>query len=120
MPEGIEVGSVGFRRAVARRERDLSDRLLIERARNGSGEAVEALIERHWDRAHRIAYGIVGDAQAAEDITPEATRSLTVDICRLDPYRPFGPWFHTVVANRARDWMRWRARRGEVSLDPGG
>ena len=101
-----------------RQEREFSDRQLIRRARDGSREAVEALIGRHWDRAHRIAYGVVGDAQAAEDVTQEAMLSLTANIGRFDPYRPFAPWLHTIVANRARDWARARARRAEVSVDP--
>lgn len=97
---------------------EVSDRQLIRRARDGSREAVEALIDRHWDRAHRIAYGVVGDSQAAEDVTQDAMLSLTANIGRFDPYRPFAPWLHTIVANRARDWIRAQARRAEVSVDP--
>lgn len=97
---------------------EVSDRQLIRRARDGSRDAVEALIDRHWDRAHRVAYGVVGDAQAAEDVTQDAMLSVTANIGRFDPYRPFAPWLHTIVANRARDWLRSRARRAEVSVDP--
>jgi RNA polymerase sigma-70 factor, ECF subfamily len=95
-----------------------SDRQLLRAARRGSPQAVEALIERHWDRAHRIAYGILGDAHAAEDVTQEAMLSIVRNIGRLDPYRPFGPWLHAVVSNRALDWARARARRAELPVDP--
>ncbi len=94
------------------------ERRLLQRARRGSGEAVEALIERHWDRAHRIAYGIVGDPHAAEDVTQEAMLSVLRNVGRLDPHRPFAPWLHKVVTNRALDWARARARRLELSVDP--
>jgi RNA polymerase sigma-70 factor, ECF subfamily len=117
MPKGIEVSLTGFDRS-ARCDRDTSDRRLIEKARDGSLDAVEALIDRHWERAHRIAFGIVGDPQAAEDITQEAMLSLADNIGRLDLRRPFVPWFHAIVANRARDWLRGGARRAEISIDP--
>jgi RNA polymerase sigma-70 factor (ECF subfamily) len=91
---------------------------MLRAARGGSAEAVEALIERHWNQAHRIAYGILGDAHAAEDVTQEAMLSVLGSIGRFDPYRPFNPWLHRIVSNRALDWARARARQAEVSFDP--
>jgi len=96
------------------------DRRLLRSARGGSQAAVEALIERHWNQAHRIAFGILGDAHAAEDVTQEAMLSMTTNIGRFDLRRPFRPWLHRVVTNRALDWVRTRARRPEVPLPAGG
>jgi RNA polymerase sigma-70 factor (ECF subfamily) len=97
----------------------LSDRRLLGDARRGSREAIEALVERHWDRAHRIAYGLLGDAHAAEDVTQEAMLSVVGGIGRFDVLRPFEPWLHRVVTNRALDWARSRSRRPEVPVAPG-
>lgn len=94
-----------------------SDRRLLRAVRKGSPEAVEALIERHWDQAHRIAYGILGDDHAAEDVTQEAMLSVLGNIGRFDPFQPFDPWLHRIVSNRALDWARARARRAEVLSD---
>jgi RNA polymerase sigma-70 factor (ECF subfamily) len=33
---------------------------------------------------------------------------------RFDSRRPFGPWLHRIVVNRAIDWSRARALRREV------
>ena len=33
---------------------------------------------------------------------------------RFDRRRPFGPWLHRIVVNRAIDWARARALRAEV------
>src|SRR5207248_7824459 len=33
---------------------------------------------------------------------------------RFDRRRPFGPWLHRIVVNRAIDWARRREVRGEV------
>ncbi len=40
--------------------------------------------------------------------------SALANIGRFDVYRPFGPWLHRIVANRALDWLRARRRRAEV------
>jgi RNA polymerase sigma-70 factor, ECF subfamily len=109
-------GAIPFAPSASGRER-CSDRRLLREVRRGSREAIEALIERHWDRAHRIAHGILGDAHAAEDVTQEAMLSILGSVGRLDPYRPFGPWLHTVVSNRALDWARARSRRAELPIE---
>lgn len=93
---------------------DRSDPALLSDARRGSKPAAEALVARHWDRAHRIAFGILGDAHAAEDVTQEAMLSLLANLGRFDARRPFEPWLHRIVANRALDWARGRARREQI------
>src|SRR5690349_12778135 len=97
------------------------DRELLEAARTGSTGAAEALVERHWDRAHRIAYAILGDAHLAEDVTQEAMLTLLQKAGMFDRSRRFSPWLHRIVANRALDALRARRRREEVALaaEPG-
>jgi RNA polymerase sigma-70 factor (ECF subfamily) len=36
---------------------------------------------------------------------------------RFDRRRPFGPWLHRIVVNRAIDWARARTLRGEVEAN---
>lgn len=117
MNEFAEVAEVVPVAVPGGRDQGISDRKLLRDARRGKPDAVEALIERHWGRAHRIAYGILGDAHAAEDVTQEAMLSIVNNIGRFDPYRPFAPWLHTVVSNRALDFARARARRAELTTD---
>jgi RNA polymerase sigma-70 factor, ECF subfamily len=90
---------------------------LIRRARDGSADAVESLVRRHWDGAHRAAFLIVHDAAAAEDIAQEAMLAAVRAIDSFDRRRPFGPWLHRIVVNRSLDWLRARARRSEVSAE---
>jgi RNA polymerase sigma-70 factor (ECF subfamily) len=90
---------------------------LIRQARDGSADAVEALVRRHWDGAHRAAYLIVHDAAAAEDIAQEAMLAAVRAIDSFDRRRPFRPWLHRIVVNRSLDWLRARARRPEVSAE---
>jgi RNA polymerase sigma-70 factor (ECF subfamily) len=90
---------------------------LIRQARDGSADAVESLVRRHWDGAHRAAYLIVHDAAAAEDIAQEAMLAAVRAIDSFDRRRPFRPWLHRIVVNRSLDLLRARARRPEVSAD---
>ena len=93
---------------------------LIRQARAGSADAIESLVRRHWDSAHRAAFLIVHDAAAAEDIAQEAMLAAVRSIDGFDRRRPFRPWLHRIVVNRSLDWLRARARRPEVSADLAG
>jgi RNA polymerase sigma-70 factor (ECF subfamily) len=90
------------------------ERRLIKAAQDGSSDALESLFRRYWPRAHRAAYLIVHDAAAAEDIAQEAFLSAVRTLDRFDRRRPFGPWLHRIVVNRAIDWARARALRRET------
>ena len=93
---------------------------LIRQARDGSADAVETLVRRHWDGAHRAAYLIVHDAAAAEDIAQEAMLAAVRAMDSFDRRRPFRPWLHRIVVNRSLDWLRARARRPEVRVEVAG
>ncbi len=92
-----------------------TERAWVRGAQAGSHEAMEALFRAHWGRAHRAAYLIVHDAAAAEDIAQEAFLAAIRALHRFDRRRPFGPWLHRIVVNRAIDWSRARQLRREVS-----
>ena len=93
------------------------DAELVRAAQRGSEEAIEALFRRHWRRAHRAAFLIVRDAAAAEDIAQEAFLAAMRALDRFDRRRPFRPWLHRIVVNRAIDHSRARALRREVGED---
>jgi RNA polymerase sigma-70 factor (ECF subfamily) len=88
-----------------------NERRLIREAQRGSREALAALYEAHWERAHRAAYLVVHDAAAAEDIAQDAFLAAVDALDRFDRRRPFGPWLHRIVINRAIDWGRREALR---------
>jgi RNA polymerase sigma-70 factor, ECF subfamily len=94
-----------------------SERKLIREAQSGSETAMEELFRLHWPRAHRAAFLVVHDRAAAEDIAQEAFLSALRALERFDRRRPFGPWLHRIVVNRAIDHARSRKLRREV--DPG-
>jgi RNA polymerase sigma-70 factor (ECF subfamily) len=93
------------------------DGALVRAAQRGSQEAIEALFRRHWRQAHRAAYLVVRDPDAAEDIAQEAFLSALRALDRFDRRRPFRPWLHRIVVNRAIDHARARTLRREVGED---
>jgi RNA polymerase sigma-70 factor (ECF subfamily) len=90
------------------------ERRLVRAARSGSGAAVADLYAAHWRRAHRAAYLVVHDAAAAEDIAQDAFLAAIDALDRFDRRRPFAPWLHRIVVNRALDWARREALRRRV------
>ena len=93
------------------------ERALVRAAQAGSVDALERLYRLHWPRAYRAAYLVVHDTAGAEDIAQEAFLAAVRALDRFDRRRPFGPWLHRIVVNRAIDWTRARTLRGEVEAD---
>ena len=102
---------------MARAGRD--ERAWVRGAQRGSASDLEALFRAYWPRAHRAAYLVVHDAALAEDIAQEAFLAAIRNLDRFDRRRPFGPWLHRIVVNRAIDAARARALRGELELHEG-
>jgi RNA polymerase sigma-70 factor (ECF subfamily) len=92
------------------------ERAWVRGAQAGSVSDLEALFRAYWPRAHRAAYLVVQDAAAAEDIAQEAFLAAVRALDRFDRRRPFGPWLHRIVVNRAIDWSRARSLRAESEL----
>jgi RNA polymerase sigma-70 factor, ECF subfamily len=93
------------------------ERAWVRGAQGGDVSSLEALFRHHWPAAYRAAYLVVHDAAAAEDIAQEAFLAAVRNLDRFDRRRPFGPWLHRIVVNRAIDWARMRALRPETRGD---
>jgi RNA polymerase sigma-70 factor (ECF subfamily) len=92
------------------------ERAHVRGAQRGSASDLEALFRLHWPRAFRAAYLVTHDAQAAEDIAQESFLAAIRALDSFDRRRPFGPWLHRIVVNRAIDWSRAKRLRAEVEL----
>jgi RNA polymerase sigma-70 factor (ECF subfamily) len=88
----------------------------VRGAQRGSAPDLEALFRLHWPKAFRAAFLVVHDAAAAEDIAQESFLAAIRNLDRFDRRRPFGPWLHRIVVNRAIDWTRARQLRAETEL----
>lgn len=95
-------------------ESEADERQLVREAQDGSGAAMARLYSLHWRGAYRAAYLVVHDAAAAEDIAQDAFLAAVDALDRFDRRRPFRPWLHRIVVNRALDWARREALRRRV------
>jgi RNA polymerase sigma-70 factor (ECF subfamily) len=95
-------------------EDGVDERPLVREAQEGSGAAMARLYSLHWRGAYRAAYLVVHDAAAAEDIAQDGFLAAVGALDRFDRRRPFRPWLHRIVVNRALDWARREALRRRV------
>lgn len=82
------------------------DKLLVEQARNGSQKAFSELFNRHRRNIWWIAFKIVKNLDAADDIT---SMSFTKAFTKLDTYLDhisFEMWLKTIAINTAIDYLR--------------
>jgi len=82
-------------------------------------EAFAVLYDRHGGVAYSLAYRIVGDRAAAEDVTQEAFVSVWRSGARFDAARgSVRSWLLSIVRNRAIDFLRTRAAKApKLDLD---
>lgn len=86
--------------------REPSDRDLVRRARRGDRDAAALLFRRYWRDAWRAAFAITGRRALADDVAADGFERAFAALGRFDERRPFGPWLHRIVANRALDLLR--------------
>ena len=88
----------------------LADEELMPFVGRKDAEAFEVLYDRHGGAAYSLAYRIVGERGAAEDVTQEAFISVWRSGARFDAARgSVRSWLLSVVRNRAIDFLRSKA-----------
>src|SRR5204863_7896691 len=85
----------------------LGDEELMPLLAEKDPEAFEVFYDRHGGAAYSLAYRIVGDRSAAEDVTQEAFLSIWRSGARYDRARgSVRTWLLGIVRNRAIDLLR--------------
>jgi RNA polymerase sigma-70 factor (ECF subfamily) len=85
----------------------LADEEIMQLAAEGNARAFEVVYDRHGGAAFSLAYRMVGDRVAAEDITQEAFLSIWRSRLRYEPARgSVRTWVLGVVHHRAVDSLR--------------
>ena len=82
---------------------------LIDCWRTGDETAAEAIYNLHQTRVYRLAYGLVGSEQDAEEATQDALTYALINIHHFDEKRSqFTTWLHMITVSRCRDILRKR------------
>jgi RNA polymerase sigma-70 factor (ECF subfamily) len=83
---------------------------LVERAREGSGGAFEALVRRHDRRVLSLASRLTGRLEDAQEVAQESFSRLYKNLKRFQSDDDVGPWLRVVTVNLCRDLARRKAR----------
>src|SRR5919202_2689423 len=91
---------------------------VLDRARQGDGDAFRALVEQHSRSVFRLAYRMTGNEQDAEDVVQESFLRAYKQLGRFESRANFGTWLYRIVANCSVDLMRAKhARHDQVRSD---
>ena len=91
-----------------------TDADLVAAAVAGNRDAFEALLRRHYDRIHGLAWQLTGSRADAEDITQDVCCALVEKIGSFRGEAKFSTWLTGVTFNACRDFRR--RRRSFVGL----
>jgi RNA polymerase sigma-70 factor, ECF subfamily len=90
----------------------LADEYLISFVGQGDAEAFTTLYERHSHAAFSLAYRVMGERQAAEDLAQDAFLKLWWSATSYRPERgSVRTWLLSIVRNRGIDQIRSQASR---------
>jgi RNA polymerase sigma-70 factor (ECF subfamily) len=89
----------------------------IRRCQRGDIGGLEPLIARYQVAGLRLAYLLVGERAAAEDVVQDSFLLAYQGIARFRAGSAFAPWFYRIVTNTARQHQRRAATRREISVD---
>ena len=111
------VGTLGQLPGILAEATESSDRDLIQEAKKGSHTAFEALVRRYSERAYRVAYRVVRDPDAADEVLQEALIKAYRGLPRFEFRSSFYTWLYRIVVNLALDRRRQTKRAASVEWD---
>lgn len=94
----------------------ITDEQLLAAYLSGDAAAFTELVRRYERDLYVFLNRFLGNAAAAEDVFQETFIQVHQSAKTFDPTKKFRPWLFTIGANKARDFLRSRARRYTVPL----
>ena len=91
--------------------RDVSgdaDADLVAAATGGDRRAFEALLRRHYDRVHGLAWQLTGSRADADDIAQDVCCTLVEKLASFRGEAKFTTWLTGITFNACRDFRRRR------------
>jgi RNA polymerase sigma-70 factor (ECF subfamily) len=80
---------------------------LVSRIKSGEEDAFEQMVDRYHARVYSLSYGVLRNAEDAEESTQDSFLTLYRKIGTFDESKKFFSWFYRVALNQAYS----RARR---------
>jgi RNA polymerase sigma-70 factor (ECF subfamily) len=86
---------------------------LVRRIKLGDEDAYEQMVHRYHSRVYSLSYGVLRNAEDAEEATQDTFLTLHRKIGTFDESKKFFSWFYRVALNQA--YSRARRRRPATS-----
>lgn len=83
----------------------------------GQGELFARLYERYYLRAYRLAYGMTGQREAAEDLTQEIFLRAYQKLDQFKGKSLFATWFYRLTVNYCLQHRQRTHRNAEQAVD---
>jgi RNA polymerase sigma-70 factor, ECF subfamily len=110
-------GKVTPRAPAAASVGDITDEVLVERARAKDEAAFEELVNRYENKLYRLAMRFVRNETDAQEILQDAFLSAWRNLPSFEGRAQFGSWMYRVTVNAALMLLRSRNRHPEVTVD---
>ncbi len=98
---------------------DAQDAADMARLVAGGDAALNDLMTRHGSRLFHYLIRVLQDEPEAADIAQETFTRVYLNREKFRPSNKFSTWLFAIATNLARDQLRRRTRRPQVSLDSG-
>ena len=96
---------------------DIEDALLVMDAQDGNAAAMEKLVGRWQKRLWNHAYRLVGNADAAWDVTQQSWLGIIKCLNKLHDPESFKAWAYKITTNKSIDWARKNKTAERVDIE---
>lgn len=96
---------------------EASDIDLVRRIKAGEDGAFEEMVRRYHARVYSLAYGVLRNAEDAEEATQDTFWTLHRKIGTFDESKKFFSWFYRVALNAAYSRARRRPHLPTVAIE---
>jgi RNA polymerase sigma-70 factor, ECF subfamily len=94
---------------------EIDDQELVRRVLVGQTDDFRVLVDRHQQSIFRIASGLIGNREEAQDVTQEAFLAAFANLSGYDSSRAaFSTWLFTIARNRCLNLLK---RRRPIALN---
>jgi RNA polymerase sigma-70 factor (ECF subfamily) len=95
----------------------VEDEMLIRRAQSGDRSALNALVQKHEDRAYRYAFRLTRNSEEAADVVAEAFVRVYSALPNFRGQSTFTTWLYRILTNCFLDLKKKDKGRNNLSLD---
>jgi len=100
-----------------REQQRKEDDILVRGAKEGDYKSFEALVQKYHRQIVNISYLMMGNREAAEDVTQEVFIKVYNKLSLYSPDTSFFSWLYRMTVNTCIDEIRKRKMQKLISLD---